>query len=89
MLNEVLTVIVVGLMLMVSIWAVKNITGGIMHGVMIFISIYLAYFILVNVIYVKKVPPVRLPSLFREIDDEIDIRKEELGGYEYRKVREQ
>lgn len=88
MLNEVLTVIVVGLMLMVSIWAVKNITGGIMHGIMIFISIYLAYFMLINVIYVKKIPPIKLPSIFQEIDSEIDIRKEELRGFEYRRVKE-
>lgn len=87
MINEVLTVIVVGLMLMVSIWAVKNITGGIMHGIMIFISIYLAYFMLINVIYVKRIPHVKLPKLFREIDEEVDIRKDEIRGYEYRKIK--
>ena len=88
MLNEVLTVIVVGLMLMVSIWAVKNITGGIMHGIMIFISIYLAYYMLINVIYVRRVPPIKLPSIFIEVDKEIELRKEELRGYEYRRVRD-
>ena len=84
MLNEILTVVILGVMLMVSIWAVKRTAGGIMHGIMIFICIYLAYYILVNVIYVKEVPPVKLPSIFQEVDEGIEEQKKELNKYEFR-----
>ena len=84
MLNEILTVVILGIMIMVSVWAVKHTAGGIMHGIMVFVSIYLAYYILVNVIYVKKVPHVKLPSIFQEVDEGIEEQKKELNKYEFR-----
>lgn len=87
MIDEILTVVVVGLMLFISLRAVKSISGGILHGIMVFVSLYLVYFILVNVIYVKKIPPIKLPSIFHEIDDEVEQRYEEFKRYEYRKIR--
>lgn len=71
---------------MISVWAVEHATGGIMHGLFIFVCLFIAYYMSVYVLNIDELTRFRVPALFQEFEDGINNEIDRWFQYEYRPV---
>ncbi len=79
-------VILLGIIILVGYYLIKHISGGIIMGVTIAVSLLVVYIIITRVLFINIPPDINLPKLFKSTDQHIEQIEENNSKYEYRKV---